>query len=151
MTSFSTMKTRPDKMYHVFAASSSLKIFVQILSVLVWICHHRWNGWRKLGFVKVVTWISQSWSIYFRISLYMPSQMKWLKETATGIWWKEPLQAASSALGKKLWIQEGLNHQNQRHGFLMDFSKLLHGFVKIETGISLCCYMDFSIVIHGFP
>ena len=27
---------------------------------------------------------------------------------------------------------------------------LSHGFVKIDTWISLCCYMDFSKLIHGF-
>ena len=32
----------------------------------------------------------------------------------------------------------------------MDFSKLLHGFVKIDTRISLGCYMDFSKLIQGF-
>ena len=28
--------------------------------------------------------------------------------------------------------------------------KLLHGFVKIDTGISLSYYMDFSNLIYGF-
>ena len=28
--------------------------------------------------------------------------------------------------------------------------KLLHGFVKIDTWISLSCYMDFSKLLHGF-
>ena len=28
--------------------------------------------------------------------------------------------------------------------------KLLHGFVKIDTWISLSCYMDLSILIYGF-
>ena len=32
----------------------------------------------------------------------------------------------------------------------MDFSKFLHGFVKIDTGISLSCYMDLSKLLHGF-
>ena len=34
--------------------------------------------------------------------------------------------------------------------FYMDFSKLLHGFVKIDTWISLSCYMDLSKLMHGF-
>ena len=32
----------------------------------------------------------------------------------------------------------------------MDFSKLLHGFLKIDTCISLICYMDLSKLLHGF-
>ena len=32
----------------------------------------------------------------------------------------------------------------------MVFSHLLQGFVKIETWISLSCYMDLSKLIHGF-
>ena len=32
----------------------------------------------------------------------------------------------------------------------MDFSKLLDGFVKIDTWISPSCYMDFSGLLHGF-
>ena len=30
------------------------------------------------------------------------------------------------------------------------FSKLFHGFVKIDKCISLCYYMDVSKLIHGF-
>ena len=30
------------------------------------------------------------------------------------------------------------------------FSKLLNGFVKIDTWISLSCHLDFSKLIHGF-
>ena len=32
----------------------------------------------------------------------------------------------------------------------MDFSKFLHGFVKIDTGISLSCYLDLSKLLQGF-
>ena len=32
----------------------------------------------------------------------------------------------------------------------MDFSKLLPGFVKIDTWIFLSCYMDLSKLRHGF-
>ena len=32
----------------------------------------------------------------------------------------------------------------------MGFSKLLHGFVKIDGRNSLSCYMDFSKMTHGF-
>ena len=32
----------------------------------------------------------------------------------------------------------------------MNFTKLLNGFVKIDTWISLSCYMDLSKLIHGF-
>ena len=32
----------------------------------------------------------------------------------------------------------------------MHFSELLHGFVKIDTWISLSYYMDLSKLIHGF-
>ena len=32
----------------------------------------------------------------------------------------------------------------------MDFSKLLHGLVKIETLISLSCYLDLSKLLHVF-
>ena len=32
----------------------------------------------------------------------------------------------------------------------MDFSKLLHGFVKIDIWISLSCYMNLSKLIHIF-
>ena len=32
----------------------------------------------------------------------------------------------------------------------MYFPKLLHGFVKIDTWISLSCYMDLSKLLHGF-
>ena len=32
----------------------------------------------------------------------------------------------------------------------MDFSKLLHGFLKVATWIFLRCYMDLSKLIHGF-
>ena len=35
------------------------------------------------------------------------------------------------------------------HGF-MDFSWFLHGFVKIDIGISLRFYMYLSIFLHGF-
>ena len=32
----------------------------------------------------------------------------------------------------------------------MDFSKLLHGYVKIYTWISLTCYLDLSKLLHAF-
>ena len=32
----------------------------------------------------------------------------------------------------------------------MGFSKLLNGYVKVETWISLSSYMDLSKLIHGF-
>ena len=32
----------------------------------------------------------------------------------------------------------------------MDFSKLLHGFLKIDTVIFLSCYMDLSQFLRGF-
>ena len=32
----------------------------------------------------------------------------------------------------------------------IDFSKSLHGFVKIDTWISLICYLNLSKLIHGF-
>ena len=32
----------------------------------------------------------------------------------------------------------------------MDFSELLHGFLKIDTWISLTCHMDLSKLMHGF-
>ena len=32
----------------------------------------------------------------------------------------------------------------------MDFSKLLHGFLKISTRISLSCYRDLSKLLHEF-
>ena len=32
----------------------------------------------------------------------------------------------------------------------MDFSKLLHGFVKIDIWIFLSCYMDLSKLLLGF-
>ena len=32
----------------------------------------------------------------------------------------------------------------------MDFSKLLHRYVKIETWISLSCYMDLSNLSHVY-
>ena len=32
----------------------------------------------------------------------------------------------------------------------MEFSWLLHGFVKIDTKISLSCHMDLSKLLHGF-
>ena len=32
----------------------------------------------------------------------------------------------------------------------MDFSKLLHGFVKIDKCMSLSFYMDLSKFLHGF-
>ena len=32
----------------------------------------------------------------------------------------------------------------------MEFSRLLHGFVKIDTKISLSCHMDLSKLLHGF-
>ena len=33
----------------------------------------------------------------------------------------------------------------------MDFSKILHGFVKIDTWISLSVYTDLLELTYGFP
>ena len=33
---------------------------------------------------------------------------------------------------------------------IVDFSRLLHGLVKINTWISLSCYMDLSKLLHGY-
>ena len=32
----------------------------------------------------------------------------------------------------------------------MDFSELLHVFVEIDTRICQSCYMDLSMLLHGF-
>ena len=44
-----------------------------------------------------------------------------------------------------LVVQVGLQFPTKK-----DFSKLLHGFVKIYTWISQSCYMDLSKFLYGF-
>ena len=147
MTSFSTMKTRRvDKMYHVYAASSSLKIFLQILSVLVWICHHRWNEWRKLGFHKVVTWIWQNCSIYFFISLDMPSRSRY-------VWRKLRPEFGEKSLYKllpPLWVKScGFKRGGITRTKDMDFSRIFPSFY-MDLSKLVNCWM-FTIRFLGIP
>ena len=138
MTSFSTMKPRRvDKMYHVYPVSSSLKIFVQILSVLVWKRHHRWNGWRDLDLIKLLHGFDK---VVLCISVLV-----WICHRRWNGWRKLRPEFGEKSLYKllpPLWVKScgfkrGGNHQNQRHGFLqvvtricqnryLGFSKLLH-------------------------
>ena len=59
-----------------------------------------------------------------------------------------PCLALSLTLPSSPLVEFGLNLICQ--SCYMDFSKLLHGFVKINRWISLSCNVDLSKLLHGF-
>ena len=59
-----------------------------------------------------------------------------------------PCLALSLTLPASPLVEFGLNLICQ--SCYMDFSKLLHGFVKINRWISLSCNVDLSKLLHGF-